>query len=123
MTNRDKSSSSDRDRPGLPPPSTRARAALNPLVLGGIYMGGRLVLTGDVENFRGTPKACWAEMMNDLRMQAKRFGAEVQTIDVESVDFSIYPFEIDTATKTIYANSVIIATGASIKRIGSDWRG
>ncbi|MCA9864167.1 MAG: FAD-dependent oxidoreductase, partial [Thermomicrobiales bacterium] len=90
-----------------------ARAALNPLVLGGVYWGGQLVLTSDVENFPGyTEGVLGPEMMNDLRTQAERFGAEVQTIDVESVDFSVYPFEIDTATQTIYANSVIIATGA-----------
>jgi thioredoxin reductase (NADPH) len=101
-----------------------ARAALNPLVLGGVYWGGQLVLTSDVENFPGyTEGVLGPEMMNDLRMQAERFGAEVQTIDVESVDFSVYPFEIDTATQTIYANSVIVSTGASAKRmeaIGED---
>jgi thioredoxin reductase (NADPH) len=95
-----------------------ARAALNPLVLGGVYWGGQLVLTSDVENFPGyTEGVLGPEMMNDLRTQAERFGAEVQTIDVESVDFSVYPFEIDTATQTIYANSVIVATGASAKRM------
>lgn len=95
-----------------------ARAALNPLVLGGVYWGGQLVLTSDVENFPGyTEGVLGPEMMNDLRVQAERFGAEVQTIDVENVDFSVYPFEIDTATQTIYANSVIVATGASAKRM------
>jgi thioredoxin reductase (NADPH) len=95
-----------------------ARAALNPLVLGGVYWGGQLVLTSDVENFPGyTEGVLGPEMMNDLRTQAERFGAEVQTIDVESVDFSVHPFEIDTATQTIYANSVIVATGASAKRM------
>ncbi|MFT4039085.1 MAG: thioredoxin-disulfide reductase [Thermomicrobiales bacterium] len=95
-----------------------ARAALNPLVLGGVYWGGQLVLTSDVENFPGyTEGVLGPEMMADLRTQAERFGAEVQTVDVTDIDFSVYPFEIDTDTATIYANSVIIATGASAKRM------
>jgi thioredoxin reductase (NADPH) len=95
-----------------------ARAALQPLVLAGAYWGGQLVLTSDVENFPGYPTGIQGpEMMDELRAQAERFGAEVRTIDVTAVDFSRRPFVIETDEETIMANSVIIATGATAKRL------
>ncbi len=57
-----------------------ARAALNPLVLGGVYWGGQLVLTSDVENFPGyTEGVLGPEMMNDLRTQAERASPRLFT--------------------------------------------
>lgn len=95
-----------------------ARAALNPLVIGGVYWGGQLVLTSDVENFPGYPEGVMGpDMMAELRTQAERFGAEVRTVDVISVDFSKRPFVIETEDETIRANSVIVATGATAKRL------
>ena len=74
-----------------------ARAALQPLVLGGAYWGGQLVLTSDVENFPGYPAGVQGpEMMDELRVQAERFGAEVRTVDVTKVDFSRRPFVVET---------------------------
>jgi thioredoxin reductase (NADPH) len=95
-----------------------ARAALQPLVLGGAYWGGQLVLTSDVENFPGYPAGVQGpEMMDELRAQAERFGAEVRTVDVTKVDFSRRPFVVETDVETIHAHSVIVATGAAAKRL------
>ena len=95
-----------------------ARAALNPLVLAGTYWGGQLVLTSDVENFPGYPNGVLGpDMMDELRTQAERFGAEVRTVDVTRVDFSQRPFVVATDEETIITNSVIIATGAAAKRL------
>ena len=95
-----------------------ARAALNPLVLAGTYWGGQLILTSDVENFPGYPNGVLGpDMMDELRTQAERFGAEVRTVDVTRVDFSRRPFVVATDEETITANSVIIATGAAAKRL------
>ena len=95
-----------------------ARAALQPLVLAGTYWGGQLVLTSDVENFPGYPNGVLGpEMMDELRAQAERFGAEVRTIDATRVDLRQRPFVVEADDGTITANSVIIATGAAAKRL------
>lgn len=95
-----------------------ARANLNPLVLGGVYWGGQLVLTSDVENFPGYPEGILGpDMMNELRAQAERFGAEVRDVDVTRVDFSQRPFVVETDNGTMRANSVIVATGATARRM------
>jgi thioredoxin reductase (NADPH) len=95
-----------------------ARANLNPLVLGGVYWGGQLVLTSDVENFPGYPEGVLGpDMMAELRTQAERFGAEVRDVDVTRVDFLQRPFVVETDDEVITANSVIIATGATAKRM------
>ncbi len=95
-----------------------ARAALEPLVLAGAYWGGQLVLTSDVENFPGYPEGIQGPaMMDELRAQAARFGADIRNIDVTRVDFSQRPFVVETDGETFTANSVIIATGATAKRM------
>jgi thioredoxin reductase (NADPH) len=95
-----------------------ARAALDPLVLAGAYWGGQLVLTSEVENFPGYPSGVQGpEMMDELRAQAERFGAEVRMEDVTRVDFSRRPFVIETHGEVITAHSVVIATGAAAKRL------
>jgi thioredoxin reductase (NADPH) len=95
-----------------------ARATLEPLVLGGVYWGGQLVLTSDVENYPGYAEGVLGpDMMAELRTQAERFGTEVRTIDVTRVDFRQRPFVLETDEGTVRANSVIIATGASAKRM------
>src|SRR6187431_1346112 len=78
-----------------------ARAALQPLVLAGAYWGGQLVLTSEVENFPGYPDGVQGpEMMDHLRVQAERFGAEVRNVDVTEVDFSRRPFVMETDAET-----------------------
>jgi thioredoxin reductase (NADPH) len=103
---------------GLTAATYAARAALQPLVLAGTYWGGQLVLTSEVENFPGYPSGVQGpEMMDELRAQAERFGAEVRNIDVARVDFSRRPFVMETDGETIEAHSVIVATGATAKRL------
>lgn len=97
-----------------------SRANLSPILYEGIQPGGQLTTTSEVENFPGYPEGVDGnQLMEDLRNQAQRFGADMRTGIVTAVDFSVRPFEatIDGETK-IYADSVIIATGASARYLG-----
>src|SRR5438874_10609250 len=72
-----------------------ARANMQPLVIEGFAWGGQLMITSDVENFPGYPDGILGpKMMEDLRRQAERFGAEFLTDDVTRVDFSQRPFSV-----------------------------
>lgn len=102
-----------------------SRADLKPLVLGGFMKGGQsggqLMTTTEVENFPGFPDGIMGpELMNRMRKQVERFGAEILDKDVESVDFSKRPFKIVTDEAEYFAKAVIIATGATAKRLHSD---
>ncbi len=91
-----------------------ARASLEPLVIEGVTAGGQLMLTTEVENYPGFVDGIMGpELMENMRAQAARFGAEFMTDDVTSVDLSEPPFEIKTATDTIESETVIVSTGAS----------
>ncbi len=101
-----------------------ARADLAPLVLEGEpssnsdQPGGQLMLTTDVENYPGFPEGIMGPMlMVDMRTQAARFGAEIETVKASRVDLSARPIGIwvgdpDIAEPTHTADSVIISTGA-----------
>ncbi len=100
-----------------------ARASLKPLVFEGFQVagipGGQLMTTTEVENFPGFPMGIGGpELMDKMRAQAVRWGAEVVTEDVIRVDFSQRPFTIESTTQTVQAHSVIIATGAGAKKLG-----
>jgi len=97
-----------------------ARADLKPVIYEGLEPGGQLTITTDVDNFPGYPEGVKGpEMMEDLRKQAKRFGTEVRSGIVTKVDFSNRPFKVEADDgKTILAETVIIATGASAKWLG-----
>lgn len=97
-----------------------ARANLEPLVFQGTEPGGQLMTTTDVENYPGYPEGVLGpEMMQDFEEQATRFGAEARYGTVTAVDFSRRPFRLLVDEETpVYAQSVIIATGASAKYLG-----
>ncbi len=97
-----------------------ARADLKPVVYQGMQPGGQLTTTTDVENFPGYPDGVDGnQMMEDLRRQAERFGTDIRWGVISSVDFSSKPYKVVAdETKTILADAVIIATGATAKWIG-----
>ena len=91
-----------------------ARANLNPLVLEGTQPGGQLTITTDVENYPGFPDGILGpELIDKMRQQASRFGAECHYETVSEVDFSERPFKIKTEKGEYIGDSVIISTGAS----------
>ncbi|MDE6548247.1 MAG: thioredoxin-disulfide reductase [Muribaculaceae bacterium] len=96
------------------------RANLTPLIYEGNQPGGQLTQTTEIENFPGYPDGVGGmEMMDQLRKQAERFGAEVRPRNIESIDLSKRPFvAIDDHGDEIIANTVIISTGASAKYLG-----
>ncbi len=98
-----------------------SRANIGPLVIEGYQPGGQLTITTDVENFPGYPEGVSGpQLMDDLRAQAVRFGADIRSDYVSEVDFSSRPFIARTEKLEILADSVIICTGASAKYLGLD---
>lgn len=96
------------------------RANLAPVLYEGIQPGGQLTTTTDIENFPGYPEGIsGTEMMEDLKKQASRFGADIRYGTVTAVDFNKTPYQltIDGSNK-IEADTIIIATGASAKYLG-----
>lgn len=94
-----------------------ARANLKPLVFEGLQPGGQLTITTEVENFPGFENGIMGpELMEIMRKQAKRFGAELISKEIISVDFSKRPFKlVDSSKNEILTESVIIATGAKAR--------
>lgn len=96
-----------------------ARANLAPLVLEGNQPGGQLTITTDVENYPGFPEGILGpELMDKMREQAKRFGAEVKFEQATSVDFSSHPRKVVTDEGCYEGDAIIIATGASALSLG-----
>lgn len=98
-----------------------ARANLSPVVYEGIEPGGQLTTTTEIENFPGYPEGIsGTAMMEDLKKQAERFGTEVRFGIITRLNLSARPFtvEIDGGSKTVSAEAIIIATGASAKYLG-----
>ena len=96
-----------------------ARAALEPLVFeGSVTAGGALMNTTDVENYPGFPDGIMGpELMDGLRKQAERFGAELVTDDVVEVDLAADPKVVRTATDTYYAKTVVLAMGSAYRNL------
>lgn len=99
------------------------RANLKPLVFEGFQAGGlpggQLMTTTEVENFPGFPQGITGpKLMTQMKAQAERWGAELVMEDVLSVDFSQRPFKIRSETREVEAHTVVIATGATAKRLG-----
>ena len=97
-----------------------ARAELKPLVFeGSVTAGGALMNTTDVENFPGFPDGIMGpDLMDNLRKQAERFGAELIADDVVEVDLAATPKVVKTHSETYLANSVILATGSGYRELG-----
>src|SRR6185295_7679913 len=97
-----------------------ARANLTPLLISGNEYGGQIALTNEVENYPGFPNGITGPELTELmRQQAERFGARFETDHVGKVDFTRHPFTLDTENGAHYeAQSVIVATGASPRRLG-----
>ena len=96
------------------------RANLNPVLYEGLQPGGQLTTTTEVENFPGYPEGVTGPvLMDDLRKQAEKFGADIRNGIVTKADLSKapYTFEVD-GEKEITADAVIISTGATAKYLG-----
>lgn len=101
------------------------RATLSPLVFegfmaGGVAAGGQLTTTTEIENFPGWPKGISGpQLMENMRSQSEHSGARILTETIAKVDFSTRPFKLWTeSNEQVEAQSVVIATGATAKRMG-----
>ncbi len=96
------------------------RANLAPVVYAGLQLGGQLTTTTEVENFPGYPAGIGGpELMEDLRKQAERFGADIRYGVATAADLSAKPYKITIdEEKVIEAETIIIATGATAKYLG-----
>lgn len=96
------------------------RANLSPVLYEGLQPGGQLTTTTDVENFPGYPEGISGpQLMEDLRKQAGRFGADLRYGVATSADLSQRPYKITIdEEKVIEAETLIIATGAAVKYLG-----
>jgi len=98
-----------------------ARANLKPIVIDGYEAGGQLTLTTMVENFPGFPEGILGpELIENMRKQAQRFGAEFRAGAVTEVDLSRRPFTITVAQESYRAQALIVAAGATAKLLGLD---
>ena len=97
-----------------------SRANLNPVVYEGMQPGGQLTTTTEIDNFPGYPTGVsGTALMEDLRKQAERFGTAVRYGTVTEVDFGKRPFRVQIdGQKEIFADTVIIAAGATAKYLG-----
>ncbi|MDP9239395.1 MAG: FAD-dependent oxidoreductase, partial [Actinomycetota bacterium] len=96
-----------------------ARAALTPLVIEGVVSGGALMNTTDVENYPGFPDGIMGpELMDAMRAQAERFGAEIISDDATSVDLRSSPKVVRVGDRTFYGDTVILATGSAYRHLG-----
>ncbi len=97
-----------------------ARASLNPLILeGSVTAGGALMTTTEVENFPGFRDGIMGPaLMDEMRAQAERFGAELVADDAVELDLTGDLKIVKTATETYTARSVILATGSGYRKLG-----
>ncbi len=98
-----------------------ARANLHPLVFEGSQFGGALMTTTEVENFPGFAEGVQGpQLMDDMRTQAERFGAELVARDVTEVDLTAEPKIVKVGDEVHRAHAVIVATGSKYRYLGLD---
>jgi thioredoxin reductase (NADPH) len=96
-----------------------ARANLKPVVIEGHEPGGQLSLTTLVENFPGFPEGIMGpQLIDNMRKQAERFGAEYRMVHLTSADLSQRPFLLHLGKHQVHAQALIIASGASARWLG-----
>jgi len=97
-----------------------SRANLSPVLYEGMQPGGQLTTTNEVENFPGYPEGITGtELMEDLRKQAVRFGADIRFGMATATDLSAAPYKVTIdGEKTIEADTIIISTGATAQYLG-----
>lgn len=101
-----------------------ARADLNPLMFegfmaGGVAAGGQLTTTTEVENYPGFPEGITGpDLMDAMREQSVRFGTRIKTETVTAIDLSSRPFTVTVGSSAYRAETVILATGATARRLG-----
>ena len=95
------------------------RANLSPLVLTGAMVGGQPAITNEIENFPGFPEGTTgAELVEKVHQQAQRFGARLEYDEVTEADLRVHPFHIKTYGKEYEAKAVVVASGASSRKLG-----
>jgi thioredoxin reductase (NADPH) len=96
-----------------------ARANLRPLVFTGNEIGGQVSITNEVENYPGFPEGLTGpELVEKFQKQAERFGTRIEYTEVTEVDFEVQPFRVKTYDNEYQAKAIIIATGASPRKLG-----
>jgi len=96
-----------------------ARANLSPVIFEGMQPGGQLTITTEVENYPGFEHGIdGPALMDVMRKQAQRFGAQSIYKEITKVDFSTRPFNLESYEEKYTADSIIISTGASAKLLG-----
>lgn len=96
-----------------------ARAELEPLLFEGTQFGGSLMTTTEVENFPGFREGIMGpDLMDEMREQAKRFGADIRTEDVEEIELDGPVKKVVANGETYYARAVILAMGAAARYLG-----
>jgi thioredoxin reductase (NADPH) len=96
-----------------------ARAGLKPVVIGGHEPGGQLSLTTEVENFPGFPEGIMGpQLVENMKLQAIRFGAEYVSGKVDEADLSKRPFRLKVEDEWLESRALIVASGASARWLG-----
>jgi thioredoxin reductase (NADPH) len=95
------------------------RSNLSPLLIAGPGLGGQVALTSEVDNYPGFPNGTTGpELAQLIQKQAERFGTRVVMDQATAVDLSVHPFKVKTYSATYQAKALIVATGASPRKLG-----
>ncbi len=96
-----------------------ARAALDPVIITGVEVGGQMTTTTDVDNWPGDNDGVQGpDLMDRMKLHAERFGTQLIYDHINAVDLGVRPFELKGDSDTYSCDAMIIATGASAKYLG-----